>query len=479
MNGQSLLFNEYPRVRRAAIDAETAAQTAQDYANEFAGLVYNRITIGGYGAAVSVCPPHALPPGMTELPGTKSKLSDEYGNYQYIDGSLMVYVAMHYYKVGTGANGLAVNEIEIADAHDFEDRAEAEAAGFALDRAFINGGSVMQGVFVDKYLCSKVANGSGFSAGSIKFGLPISTSSAHNPIADLSACAGNAYYEVVNAAKGRDGVNGAVNAESIFFCNTRFIRAMLARLSMAHGQASTSTAHCAWYDAGGTTNFPKGCNNNALGDANDGEIAYVSDGYSNCGQTGSGTPFAKTTHNGQACGIADLNGNMWEIELGLTRPGSSPTDTTNQNDTAAFYMLKESVRVEDLTAGWNAGNDAWGDATHLATLYDAIDIPYVINTGVLNRFGSGANQVLSEAISGDGYRLAGLGFPKDSNARSGGGTNLFGADYFYEYHRANLPLISGGAWDYGSTAGVWTANLTNYRSYSSTNVGFRCACYPV
>ena len=120
----------------------------------------------------------------------------------------------------------------------------------------------------------------------------------------------------------------------------------------------------------------------------------------------------------------------------------------------------------------------WVASPHLATLYDAIDIPYVINTGVVNRFGNGANQVLSEAISGDGYRLAGLGLPMDANARSSGGTNLFGADYFYEYHRANLALVSGGNWNHGSFAGVWTAYLGDYRSLSGTSVGFRCACYP-
>ena len=40
--------------------------------------------------------------------------------------------------------------------------------------------------------------------------------------------------------------------------------------------------------------------------------------YDKAGKTGSGMPFAKTTHNGQACGIADLNGLLWEIVIGVT-----------------------------------------------------------------------------------------------------------------------------------------------------------------
>ncbi len=75
---------------------------------------------------------------------------------------------------------------------------------------------------------------------------------------------------------------------------------------------------CAWYDAAGNTNFPKGCNNNALKDTNDTTVVYQSDGYSNCGKTGSATNFAKTTHNGQNCGVADLNGLMWEVSPGVT-----------------------------------------------------------------------------------------------------------------------------------------------------------------
>ena len=38
-------------------------------------------------------------------------------------------------------------------------------------------------------------------------------------------------------------------------------------------------------------------------------------------------PFAKTTHNGQACGIADLNGLMWEISQGVTCIATTKTIT--------------------------------------------------------------------------------------------------------------------------------------------------------
>ena len=273
---------------------------------------------GSAGFGVGVCPPSVLPEGFSSLAGTYTTTADSYGNYQYLDGSVMVWIPKFYYKIGTGSNGLAVNVVDIKGTKDFATTAEANASGYALHRAFIDGGLERDGFFVDKYMASKNAWGTGFIASSIAGGLPISAHADHNPIADLTACSGNYYYEAINACHARDGVDGAVNANSQFFCASRFVYAALVMLSLAHGQAAVSTACCAWYDGTGVANYPKGCNNNALGDTDDASIVYTSDGYSNCGKTGSGVPFAKTTHNGQACGVADLNGLMYEILLGVT-----------------------------------------------------------------------------------------------------------------------------------------------------------------
>ena len=134
---------------------------------------------------------------------------------------------------------------------------------------------------------------------------------------------------------------------------------MLALLSLAHAQASTGTAACAWFDAAGVTNYPKGNNNNALRDANDSTNLYVSDGYPNCGKTGSSNALARTTHNGQACGVADLNGNMWEVAPGLTSNGSS------------YYLLKTGADIAAATGGNTLATDLWGVAG-LAALYDKV-----------------------------------------------------------------------------------------------------------
>ncbi len=501
-------------------------------------------TAGAAGFGVGVAPPEAVFDGMTPLFGYTDPTHANYGNYQFSDGSVMCWIPKFYYKIGTGSNGLAVNVTDVKGVKTYATRYEAEAAGYALHRAFIDGGDEKDGFFIDKYMASKNAKGAGFIASSIAGGLPISTHADHNPIADLTACAGNYYYEAINAAHARDGADGAVNASSRFHVVSRFQWAALALLSLAHGQAASSATYCAWYDAGGSTNFPKGCNNNALGDTNDAEVAYVSDGYSNAAKTGSGTPFAKTTHNGQACGVADVNGLMYDLNIGITCIATAVSITaasqanpcqitaaghglttgdpvmitsvggmTEINDkifaatvvdannftldgvdssafaaytsggsatVGTFYAAKEATAMRDFTAGNTLATDHWG-AAGVAALMDAIAPAFETaypNNGFAQRMGDGAGQVLSEAASGNGWLLTGLGLPKDAAGISPSGTNLFGSDYFYQYIRNELFLRSSLNWNYGSTAGVWGLHLGLSRTVSGDVVGFRAACYP-
>ena len=285
------------------------------------GYTVNDIGIaGGPCFGVGICP-GPLPAGMAPIVGTTELGHDNYGNYMYSDGSIMVWIPAFFYKYGTGANGFAVNVVSIKPRSAYATVADANAAGYALHRAFYDGGE-RDGFFIDKYLPSNNAG----TASSLKNGLPLSSAAAHNPFSGLTGAPTDAYYGCVAAAKTR----GAT-----FFAASQFQRAALALLALAHAQGSTSTAWNAWYDGAGIINFPKGCNNNALGDANDAGILYVSDGYSNCGKTGSANLFSRTTHNGQNCGVCDLNGLLWEISLGLTVA----------SDTAKYYVLKTSARM--------------------------------------------------------------------------------------------------------------------------------------
>ena len=223
------------------------------------GIVLNKINSinisnigkpGTKGFGIGIC--RNLPSGFSKMTGTDDTASENYGNYQYTDGSVMCWIPAFYYKIGTGSNDLALNAVDIKDYIYYADVTTANTAGYALHRAFYNAGLVQTGVFVDKYQCS---NNAGI-ASSIKMGNPLSSALVHNPFSGLTGLVvgDNILGGALKAAKTR----GAK-----FFCNSRFIFSALALLSLAHAQAATSTTACAWYDAAGIINFPKGNNNNA------------------------------------------------------------------------------------------------------------------------------------------------------------------------------------------------------------------------
>jgi hypothetical protein len=248
----------------------------------------------------------------------------------------------------------------------------------------------------------------------------------------------------------------------------------LAKLSLAHGQAATGTAACAWYDATGTTNFPKGCNT-SLKDVNDATVTYTAS-YSTKPKTRAITNFAKTTHNGQARGVADINGSMYQAMLGLTQAGTSATDTTAIT-TGDAYLLKPSVALASLTGGFGGATDAWGTGANLATNYDLISgfLPWGSTTGN-TYFGNGSTQVFSGATSGTDYlrSCSGIG---NLSGMSAAGTNQFGNDRCYQYGAANLFPLASGSWGDSADAGVFFRYWYYYRSHVNDYAGFRSAAY--
>lgn len=412
-------------------------------------------TAGGQGFGVGVCP-GPLPSGMGALFGYSDPSSDNYGNYQYSDGSVMCWIPAFYYKWGTGANGVTLNQVVIKAFSEYADVATANAAGYALHRAFYDGGAVQPGVFVDKYLASYNAG----TASSIKNGIVLTSAArgtlTNEQFSNLTGAPSDTYGGAIAAAKTRG---------SSFFCNSRFIFSALALLAYAHAQASTATIYCAWYNA--TYNFPKGNNNNALGDAQDATIAYTYDGnvtYTGVGKTGSANFFARTTHNGQNSGVADLNGLVWEITPGLTSNGTN------------LYILKTSARMKDVTGSNTLATDLWG-ATGIAALYDDLGTSYQVwrETGADRSISYGAaTQVFSEATSGNAWNWAGVG---GMLTTGDGGTNAFGNDIFYDYKPNEMCPISGGNWNSSSGAGVWSLTLSDVRATSASSVGFRAALY--
>jgi len=377
----------------------------------FLGKTLNYIGIAGSaGFGVGICP-NTLPAGMLALPGYDVIGNDQYGNYQYSDGSIMVWIPKFYYKVlhdGT----TNINKVLIASVYDYENETAANTAGYALHRAFIDGGAIKDGFFIDKYkwsLTNFVLSTSGI-ASSVINGNPIAADAAlrrDRAITITNATASGAEVTitatshgltqgtpsamtlVISGVVGMTDLNGTKTVIRITDANTivvslttaqtytsggtatttnfpgsfsdcksnsqtptdnyggawaaaksrgsnfavwsMFIHSAISLLSLAHGQAAVSTTNCAWYLT--NKNYPKG-NNNYGADIDDATCTFTTcdGGYwasrNEARKNGSGTLFAKTTHNGQNCGVSDLQGDQWQIAQGLTCIATSTAITS-------------------------------------------------------------------------------------------------------------------------------------------------------
>lgn len=426
---------------------------------------------GQRGFGVGVCPePSWLTElGLSEMEGTTDPSHDNYGNYQHTNGGVSVFVPKFYYRIGSVSSPnyvkYGLNAFDVCGIETFTTEAEANVAGWALHRAFIDDGKEKPGFFYDKYLASKDGT---TSCKSVRNAHPISlhTSATYEPSSTMTGCTGILADAVVLARARGYGWN----APSTFKPDA------LATITMAHAQASTSTDFCAWYDPTDTTNFPKGCNNNALGDFNDPSVTFQM-AVANKPLTGSASNLAKTTHNGQANGIADVNGAMSQVTIGLTQVGASATTATAITN-GLCYVLKPTAKHADLTGGWSGATDAWGNAGALATRFDAINsfMPWGSTTGWVN-FGNGSNQVFSGATSGTDYLRKCCGIQMATSSMSAAGTPLFGNDGCYQYGVQNLVPLVAGRWAVSDLTGVFFRDWGLYRSAANTGCGIRAAAY--
>lgn len=370
--------------------------------------------------------------GAIPLSGHDVLGHENYGNYMHgYSGAILCCMPKHYLKI-TG------NLFEYAD---------VATTGYVLERSFVNGGIEIPCVFIAKYPITK----NGTIASAQRFKDPMSTNSAHNPISTLAGTPVNNYGGLYTAVK-------TMSAEA--FLTPAYHYSMLARMAKAHGEAALSTNACAFIDV--LPKLPKGCNNNALSDAQDTSVLYVSAGYSNCGLTGSASNFAKTTHNGQACGIADLNGNMWEVASGFIRY------TAN-----GFLMLKESVDIRTIM---NDSITAASGGAYDVNLYDVVDISDVVFDASTVYFGNGTNQVfaMSTDRASAAYKRTMFGIPAATGV-SVTGTTDFGNDGFYRNLIDQMACMRDGSWGDSSAAGVATVSLNFARTSSFATVSGRAS----
>lgn len=504
------------------------------------GSAINHIgAAGGPGFGVGICP--TVPIGFTPLPGCTDPASAAYGNYQFSDGSVMVWIPAFRFRLGHAADpGFALygaNTTSIAPITAHADEATANAQGFYLHRAFVNGGAMQPGFFRDKYDCS--ANGS--VASSIQGVQPMVSGPGTGQVGFSAVGAPNAYHGAFNAARTR---GAKFHPETVFQADA------LCRISEAHAQAATSYTWCAWFDPTGVRNYPKGNDNGTLKSEADvlqngaSAVTWSAAGAAAAAAfalAGSGSQLAKTTHNGQLCGVTDVAGNIYKINPGLTSiaTAASITAVTQTNPVritvaahgrttgdvatitgalgmtvlndrlfaltvvdantlsldgvdgtvfaaytsggllrhARFYTLKPSVDIAAVTTGTTLATDHWG-ATGAAAQFDEFAMSFGTaypNNGVGLRYGNGASAVFSLATAASRARAM-AGMPEPGGV-SAAGTNLMGADWFYQYSIDQLCVVSRGFWSSGSSAGGRIRNLVLARPYAGSSVGFAASVY--
>lgn len=497
-------------------------------------------TPGELGFGVGIFPSE-LPFGFSELPNTHDKTSENYGNYLYLDGSVMCWIPAFYYRIGNSLNKThstyGLNSIDIVPVSAFINRQSASQQGFALHRAFINKGLERPGFFVDKFQCS---NNNGV-ASSIKHRDPLTVRSNNNPITQLNNNPVGNNSGCVTAAKSRG---------ELFHCMSRFQWSALALLSLAHAQYSTTANINAWHDPTGSKNYPKGNNNSNLSDVDDVFVTWQSsDVYPELGKTGSGgnaatstNNFAKTTHNGQTCGVSDLNGNLSEVTIGMTclavvklisnitqanpcvvtinnhglyhndiimmsdaggmsqlnnrlfkifildnnniildnvdSTAMSPYSTGGVILSGKFYAAKESVDMSQLTNGTTTVNDHWS-TVGVTTNFTEVSV----------NFNTQYNSNISAQCFGNGSfqvfnpQSAGNAWLLTglglpaSNGFSTTGINLFGRDQYIQWIRNRMCVLSGGAWNGSHASGIWATSLNGFNTETVNTVGFRTAAY--
>jgi hypothetical protein len=190
---------------------------------------------------------------------------------------------------------------------------------------------------------------------------------------------------------------------------------------------------------------------------------------------------------GSIVGMTQLNDRMFTatgidantFSLNVDSTGFTAYSSAGSVVVPTFYVLDTDVAMKNITGSNTLATDHWG-ATGIAAMFTAIAIPMEVTystNGLVQRFGSGANQVLSEATSGSSWNLTGLGVPKDVNGMDATGANTFGKDYFYQTAVNELAPVSGGYWGDTAYAGVWSMHLSNYRTNTFYYVGFRSALY--
>ena len=386
--------------------------------------------------------------GLAPMEGCEDPTSDNYGNYIHTNGSIMCCIPAFCYRLGKATAPSykrdVVDALEIKDAtkfpqfsHDAVFSSPDFGDDWILHRAFVDGNKLKKAFFIDKYLCSNV-NGQAASVKNADWLMCTDDTTKPYFTKSIPGTVGQA-FDAITLSRARGDYYSLV---------TCYQWSAISLLSLAHGQAATSADACAWYDEFHTTNFPKGATEEYGRDHSDDSIKYTCHSYgSSFAKTGSGTPFNKTTHNGQASGVADVAGmcNQWTI--GARNPVQATVELMNPT-TTANEITQDNVNDQELQTSYSTG---FGDG-------------HIGFNGIRN--------------GTSGLDWVGAGIIPRTAATSA----LFGVDSYQEYYAIKNGLKVGMGKTWGQDAGIfcraWTGVSRNLWYKDSFYFGFRSAAYP-
>lgn len=403
-------------------------------------VTLNDIGIAGrLGFGVGVCPYSSdklLEYGFVGASGYDDILSYNYGNYNHKYGGMYIWIPKFYYRKGNeNASTYAtygVNAIEVKPASAFKDRATARANGWELHRAFIDNGKEVQGFFISKFACAIVtANGKTY---------PVSTLTA-TPSVNITA------------VQDIDHAHSLGNGFNVTSC---FQRAAVDLLTLCHAQNAKWSDSCAWYDSTLANNAPTRGNGRS--------------NYYTAPMT-----FAKYTHNGQVNGMSDI-GYIWEFNLGITTPATTATEGASGGGISQgkLYILNESVRLADITSGFNGDTDAWGTTATLTSHYHTRTFPITFLNGT-KYWGNGSEDCLGD-ITDELF----MAMPLSDTHMSSSGVNFMLNSPIFLNLANNLAYYVGGQVIESSWSGYnkpFSRSFISWRSGSYSTTGFRASCY--
>lgn len=385
---------------------------------------------------------------LTPMEGCEDPTSDNYGNYIHTNGSIMCCIPAFCYRLGNATapsySRDGVDALEIKDATKFPQFSHDAAFSspdfgddWILHRAFVDGNKLKNAFFIDKYLCSNV-NGQAASVKNADWLMCTNDTTKPYFTKHISGTVGQA-YDAITLSRARGDYYSLV---------TCYQWSAISLLSLAHGQAATSADACAWYDANHTTNFPKGATEEYGRDRDDDSIRYTYHSYMSIfAKTGSGTPFNKTTHNGQSSGVADVAGVCSQWTIGACNP-----------EQAAVMLMNTTTNAHEITQD-NVINQE-------------------LHTSYLSGFGDGHKGFKGVRNGTGGLDWIGAGIvPRIASINA-----LFGFDGYQEYYATTNGLKVGLGNNWGQDAGIfcrsWTSISNKHWYKPSVYFGFRSAAYP-